>query len=34
MKEVISFSDFDKLDIRIGTVTSAEKVEGADRLYA
>lgn len=32
MKEIISFGDFDKLDIRVGTVTSAEKVGGADRL--
>lgn len=32
MKETISFDDFSKLDIRVGTVTSAEKVESAERL--
>ncbi|MCR4330339.1 MAG: hypothetical protein NUV49_00400 [Patescibacteria group bacterium] len=31
-KEIISFEDFSKLDIRIGTITSAEKVTDADRL--
>lgn len=31
-KPVIQFDDFAKLDIRIGTVKSAEKVEGADKL--
>jgi methionine--tRNA ligase beta chain len=29
---MISFDDFNKLDIRIGTVLEAEKVEGADKL--
>jgi methionine--tRNA ligase beta chain len=29
---MISFDDFKKLDIRIGRVTAAEKVEGADKL--
>ena len=28
----INFEDFTKLDIRIGTITSAKKVEGADKL--
>ena len=28
----ISFDDFDKLDIRIGTILKAEKIEGADKL--
>ncbi|VAW11712.1 Methionyl-tRNA synthetase [hydrothermal vent metagenome] len=29
---MINFEDFTKLDIRIGTIASVEKVEGADRL--
>lgn len=29
---MISFEDFKKLDIRIGTVVSAERVAGADKL--
>ena len=29
---MISFDDFNKLDIRIGTILQAEKVEGADKL--
>ncbi len=29
---MITFDDFSKLDIRIGTVTAAEKVQGADKL--
>ena len=28
----INFDDFTKLDIRMGTITSAKKVEGADKL--
>ncbi|MEX2596599.1 MAG: methionine--tRNA ligase [Salibacteraceae bacterium] len=31
-KENISFDDFMKMDIRIGTITAAEKVEKADKL--
>lgn len=31
-KPTITIEDFAKLDIRIGTVLSAEKVEGADKL--
>ncbi len=31
--ENIQFEDFTKLDIRIGTIKSAEKVEDADRLF-
>ena len=30
--ENINFGDFEKLNIKIGTIKSAEKVEGADRL--
>ena len=29
----ISFADFQKMDIRVGEIKSAEDVEGADRLY-
>lgn len=29
---MISFEDFQKLDIRIGKITEAERVEGADKL--
>lgn len=29
---MITFGDFMKLDIRIGTIKSAERVEGADKL--
>jgi len=29
---MINFDDFQKLDIRIGTILKAEKVEGADKL--
>lgn len=31
-KEIISYDDFAKLDITIGTIISAEIVEGADKL--
>lgn len=31
-KDIISFDDFTKLDIRVGKILSAEKVEGADKL--
>jgi len=31
-KEVINFEDFGKMDIRLGTILSAEKVEKADKL--
>ncbi|MBU0672791.1 MAG: methionine--tRNA ligase subunit beta [Candidatus Margulisbacteria bacterium] len=29
----ISFADFQKMDIRVGEIKSAEDVEGADKLY-
>lgn len=32
MKEEISFDDFSKIDLRIGTILEAEKVEKADKL--
>ena len=31
-KEIISYDDFAKLDITLGTVVSVEVVEGADKL--
>lgn len=32
IKEIIQFEDFSKLDLRIGTILNAEKVEKADKL--
>ena len=32
MKPEIQFDDFSKLDLRIGTIVAAEKVEKADKL--
>ena len=31
-KATITFEDFEKMDIRVGTITAAEKVQGADKL--
>ena len=31
--ENISFADFQKMDIRVGQIVSAEEIEGADKLY-
>jgi methionyl-tRNA synthetase len=31
--ENISFADFQKLDIRVGQIKSAEDIPGADKLY-
>ena len=31
-KTEISFEEFSKIDIKVGTILTAEKVEGADRL--
>ena len=33
LPEELAYKDFKKLDIRIGTVESCEKVEGTDKLY-
>jgi len=33
LAEELAYKDFKKLDIRIGTVESCEKVEGSDKLY-
>lgn len=32
IKSTIQYEDFSKLDLRIGTITAAEKVEKADKL--
>jgi methionine--tRNA ligase beta chain len=32
MKDLIKFDEFQKLDIRIGTVLSADKIEGSKKL--
>lgn len=32
MKDPIAYTDFQKLDLRIATITQAEYVEGADKL--
>lgn len=32
MKDTISYGDFQKLDMRIGEVKSAERVEGSEKL--
>ena len=32
-KEAITIEDFQKIEIRVGTVTSVDVVEGADKLY-
>src|SRR5690606_1892489 len=32
-KELISFDDFQKMDIRVGTILEAKKVEKADKLF-
>ena len=33
MSEEVSFKEFKKLDIRIGTVAEVDKVPGSDKLY-
>lgn len=32
MKDIVSFSDFAKLDLRVGKVVSAENLEGSEKL--
>lgn len=32
MKEEITYEDFSKLDIRVGTILVAEEIEGSDKL--
>ena len=33
MKEIVEFSDWEKLDFRVGEIISVEDIEGADKLY-
>lgn len=33
MKDVITFPDFEKLDLRVGRVVSCQRKEGSDKLY-
>ncbi|TFH19047.1 methionine--tRNA ligase subunit beta [Candidatus Bathyarchaeota archaeon] len=33
MSEEVAYKDFKRLDIRIGTIKSCERVEGSDKLY-
>jgi len=33
MADTIKFSDWQKLDLRVGKITKAEDIEGADKLY-
>jgi len=33
MTEIISFSDWGKLDLRVGKILKVEDIEGADKLY-
>jgi methionyl-tRNA synthetase len=32
MKDEITFDEFSKMDLRVGTITAAEKIEKADKL--
>jgi len=32
-KETITFGDFEKLDLRVGTIEKAETIEGADKIW-
>ncbi len=32
MKDIISYSDFQKLDLRIGEIREAERVQGSEKL--
>ena len=33
MNEVIKFSDWQNLDLRVGQIKEVEKIDGADKLY-
>lgn len=32
-EEIINFSDWEKLDLRVGKIAKVEDIEGADKLY-
>jgi methionyl-tRNA synthetase len=33
MKEIVNFSDWEKLDLRVGEIIGVEDIDGADKLY-
>jgi methionyl-tRNA synthetase len=33
MKGIVNFSDWEKLDLRVGQIIKVEEIEGADKLY-
>lgn len=33
MENIIQFSDFEKLDMRVGEIVEVEEIEGADKLW-
>ncbi|PIO07849.1 methionine--tRNA ligase subunit beta [Candidatus Pacearchaeota archaeon CG10_big_fil_rev_8_21_14_0_10_34_12] len=33
MEGIVSFSDWEKIDLRVGQVKNVEEIEGADKLY-
>ena len=33
MLDIINFSDWEKLDLRVGKIIKVEDIEGADKLY-
>ena len=33
MESIINFSDWEKLDLRVGQIIKVEEIEGADKLY-
>ena len=33
MKEIVNFSDWEKLDLRVGKILEVGDIEGADKLY-
>jgi methionyl-tRNA synthetase len=33
MKDIVEFTDWEKLDLRVGQIVKVEEIEGADKLY-